>query len=178
MSDMSSDRKPKKGLFRRKKQTPLTPPATNIASRTGDETAVPEASESPDRQRTKSRYQAAAKELEDAVRRDSSWERFEFPELCGELEDFDKSQFQDKINKSLESRERRAKDQKAWDKSMHMLECAFTALSPFAKNFLTIAKDSQSVLLLFITIFSSNYIDFYYESIRINLWRTACVDYS
>jgi hypothetical protein len=113
MSNMNNDRKPKKGLFRRKKQTPLAPPSTNIASRTGDEAPVPEVSESPDRQRTKARYQAAAKELEDAIRRDSSWEHFEFPELQGELENFDKSQFQDKINKSLESRERQAKDQKA-----------------------------------------------------------------
>ena len=153
MSSMNSGQKPRTGLFRRKKETPITQPTTNTTSGVGDDTDGPEISESPDRQRTKARYQAAAKELENALKRDSSWGQFEFPELRGELEDFDKSQFQDRINKSLESREHKAKDQKAWRKASHMLECAFTALSPFAKNFLTIAKDSQSVLLLFIAIF-------------------------
>lgn len=173
---MNSGQKLRMDLFRRKKETPIRQPTTNTAAGVGDDTPVLEVSESPDRQRTRVRYQAAAKELEDALKRDSSWGHFEFPELRGELEDFDKSQFQDKINKSLQSREHKAKDQKACGKASHMLECAFTALSPFAKNFLTIAKDSQSVLLLFIAITILIFVDFDYESVRINFWRTASVD--
>ena len=37
------------------------------------------------------------------------------------------------------------KDTTGWEKCKHAVWCAFTAFSPFAKHFLTIAKEGQAV---------------------------------
>ena len=105
------------------------------------------ATESADRQRTKARYREAAKLLEEAVKgRESQWGKFEFPELVGELEDFDVSEFKDNINSILEKRKGDVQDDTAWRKCEHAIQCFFTAFSPFAKNFLSIAKGAQAVI--------------------------------
>jgi hypothetical protein len=147
MSGNYSSREPSTGLFRRKQRATTAEPPTGSATTRSHDNAVSGFVESPDRQRTKARYETAAKELEDAVKgRENIWGSFEFPELRGELEGFDKSQFQEKINKALETREHKAKDRRAWGKCRHVLQSAFVGFSPFAKTFLTIAKEGQSVL--------------------------------
>lgn len=114
-------------LFRRKDQTPSTseaPQSSQIAT------------ESADRQRTKARYREAAKLLEEAVKgRESQWGKFKFPELVGELEDFDISEFKDNINSILEKRKGVVQDNTVWRKCEHAIQCFFTAFSPFAKYF-------------------------------------------
>jgi hypothetical protein len=99
-----------------------------------------------DRQRAKARYKEAATLLEQSVKSHQGHRGFfDFGELVGEPEDFDDSQFRNKINVVLASRETLIKDRKAWSKCRFTVECIFTALSPFAKNFLMIAKEGQSV---------------------------------
>ena len=98
-----------------------------------------------DRERTRERYKEASKLLQDAVKRHEKWEAFDFPELTGEPEGFNDSQFKNKINAVLQSRKQALKDLSGWKKCEHAIQCAFTAFSPFAKNFLTISKEAQQV---------------------------------
>ena len=99
-----------------------------------------------DTQRVIARYSEATRLLEHAVkRREGSC----FPELKGEPGSFDVS-FRHKINMILNAgKEKAAKRGPRW-KSRHVLQCIFTALSPFAKNFLLIAKDVQTVGISFL----------------------------
>jgi len=147
---MQSGQKPRKGLsslFKWKEQTPQTPP--NTASQSNQESPVSGISESSDRQRTKARYLDSIKALEEAVKgHENQWGSFDFPELRGELEEFHTSQLKDKVNEALEAREHQVKGRKAWRKFRHAAECCFTTFTPFAKNFLTIAKDGSSVMVV------------------------------
>jgi hypothetical protein len=153
---MGKAQKPRTGLaslFKPKKNASQTMPSS--ASPSQEEGAIALASESPDRQRAKARYVAAAQALEDAVKgREKRWGSFKFPALEGELENIDHSQFQDKINETLQTIERPVKDVKSWKKCTHVLESIFLALSPLARNTLTIAREAQSVFWTFV-IFSS-----------------------
>jgi hypothetical protein len=148
-STVQSGRKPRKGLsslFKRKEQTPQTPP--NTVSQSNQESPVSSIPESSDGHRTKARYLASIEALEEAVKgRENQWGSFDFPELRGELEDFHTSQLKDKINGVLEAQKHRVEDRKAWGKFRHAVECCFTTFTPFAMNFLTIAKDGSSVRL-------------------------------
>lgn len=102
-----------------------------------------------DRQRTNERYLEAVVLLRDAVKARqeySTFEELDFQELVGEPEKFNDSQFRDKINFAMESRKGAINDQSAWSKCKNTVECIFVALSPFAKNFLSIAQNAQSVL--------------------------------
>lgn len=148
-SSVQSARKPRKrfsSLFKRKEQTPQTP--SNTASQSDHEIPVSDIPESLDRQRTKARYLASIKALEEAVKgREHQWGSFDFPELRGELEDFHTSQLKEKVNEALEAREHRVKDRKAWGKFRQAAECCFTTFTPFAMNFLTIAKAGSSVMI-------------------------------
>ena len=157
-------------LFRFKDQTPpssapVSPPANPPPS------AIPE---SADRQRTKARYTEAAKLLEEVVKgRESQWGKFEFPELTGEPEDFNVSLFKDNINSILEKRRGAVKDDTAWGKCEHAIQCVFTAFSPFAKNFLGIAKEGQAVLSFSVSLIE---IDSGTESVWTHLWRPSSID--
>ena len=102
-----------------------------------------------DRQRTRARYLDAAKLLEEAVKAyEGRWGSFDFPELKGEPKDFDDSLFREKINTVMDARKNEVNDQTAWAKCRHAVQCAFTAFSPFAKHFLTIAKECQAVFAI------------------------------
>lgn len=99
-----------------------------------------------DRERTRERYEAAATLLEESLKhRQGHWGSFEFPELSGEPEKINDSQFRRKIELALESRRNSVKDRTGWSKGKDIVECIFTALSPLSKNFLTIAKEGQAV---------------------------------
>lgn len=102
-----------------------------------------------DSQRTKDRYLQAAEFLHQAVkglREEQHWESFKFPDLSGEPENFDDAHFRDRINLALDSRKTAIRDQTFWTKCKNTVECIFAASSPFAKNFLMIAKEAQSVM--------------------------------
>ena len=103
-------------------------------------------SETLDRERTKERFIKACKFLSEAVKgKESRWGVFDFPELAGEPENSSLTQFKNNINNSFRVRRRRVRDATAWEKCEHAIECFFTAFSPFAKAFLTVAKEGQSV---------------------------------
>lgn len=100
-----------------------------------------------DKQRVQIRYEEAANQLNEAIKiRKGSWGSFDFQELRGEPTGFEDAQFKNKINVVLISRETSIKDRHGWSKFTYAVECVFTAFSPFAKNFLTVAKDAQSVM--------------------------------
>jgi hypothetical protein len=137
-------------LFKTQKNNPPTTPHHISTQNDHDQNPVSDAVEkdSGDRRRAKARYKEAATLLEQSVKfRQGNWGSFDFQDLSGEPESLDDSQFRNKINLALATRETSIKDKSAWSKCRYTVECIFTALSPFAKNFLIIAKDGQSVLL-------------------------------
>ena len=121
-----------------------------ITSPQGDQSEIPQAAdEYNDRQQAQIRYKEAADRLKEAIKiRKGAWDFFDFEELSGEPEGFDDAQFKNKINAVFISRETSIKDRKGWSKFTYTVECVFTAFSPFAKNFLVIATNAQSVMLL------------------------------
>jgi hypothetical protein len=130
-----------KGLFKR---TPnASQPATPDPSISA--TPPPKTEIYGDRERTIERYREATKLLQEAVKGHEKRETFDFPELRGEPEDFNDSQFKDKIDGVLKTRKDDVKDSGMWKKCEHAVQCAFTAFSPFAKNFLTIATQGAAV---------------------------------
>jgi hypothetical protein len=101
---------------------------------------------SKDRQRTVRRYIEATKLFDDVVKKQKGrWKVFDFPELSGEPDGVNDTVFKDKLNLAMEAKRNAISDQTAWEKCKHTVQCCFTALSPFAKNFLLIAKDGSSV---------------------------------
>ena len=90
---------------------------------------------------------SATKLLEGTVKAfEDHWGSFDFPELRGEPENFDDSLFREKINVVMDARRNEVKDQSAWAKCRDAVQYVFTAFSPFAKHFLTIAKEGQAVI--------------------------------
>ena len=98
-----------------------------------------------DRERSRERYREASQLLHDAVKGKDKWGAFDFPDLKGEPEGFCDSEFKNKINAVLQSRKESMQGLSGWKKCEHAVQCAFTAFSPFAKNFLTIAKEALQV---------------------------------
>jgi len=143
--EMDSARKPRKrdrisGLFKRGKNTAqnsdqTTPPGTDA------EPPVP----FDDNQRTKIRYEEATKLVHKAIKGGGKWGAFDFPELKGEPAEFNDSQFREKLDRAMEAQEKTIKDKKGWAKCRDVVQLVFEACSPFAKNFLTIAINVQSV---------------------------------
>ena len=123
-------------------------PTQPAAIQAGDSLAcrpLPSDAKTGDRERTRVKYFDSAKQLENAIKSNKDkWGSFDFPELKGEPEDFDDSLFRDKMYGIIDARKKDV-DQAVWAKCMHAVQCAFTAFSPFAKNFLSIAKDVQAV---------------------------------
>jgi hypothetical protein len=98
-----------------------------------------------DKARTRERYIKAVSLLEDALKdRTDKWGNFEIPKLRGELENVNASEFKGKMEAlcQLYSQKR---DRNALEQCAHVIECCFTAFRPFAKNFLSIAKEAAQV---------------------------------
>ena len=100
-----------------------------------------------DRQRAIERYVEAAQLLKQVIGESEAyqWGSFDLPNLSNKPEDFNDSQFQEQINEVLMARRTIVADQKTWGKCREAILSIFTALSPFAKNFLTVATNAQSV---------------------------------
>jgi hypothetical protein len=105
-----------------------------------------------DRQETTQRFLKASKLLGEALDkcRIDGMGKIDFPELSGEPDQFD-LRFREKINNFLESRREAAKDKSAFAKAGDIINGLYTAVSPFAKNFLSVAIQGQSV---FVDIFA------------------------
>ena len=152
------------------KRSPPTTSHCGVESKTSQEAG---GNDYNDRQRAQIKYVEAATQLKTAIRiRKGSWDsfNFDFEELSGEPEGFDDSQFKNKINEVCKSRETSIKDRKGWSKFAYAIECVFTAFSPFAKNFLIIANNAQSVLPLIPVCHSNLRADTCVEPVRFNLW--------
>ena len=134
-----------RSLFRRRDQAHQAPkPQTSLLT---SDPARPPTTNTGETQRTRAKYVEAATLLGETIKMyDGPWGSFEFPELNGEPEDFDDSLFRDKLNAVMDARESVVADRSAWARCKHTVQCAFTAFSPFAKHFLLIAKEGQSVL--------------------------------
>jgi hypothetical protein len=91
-------------------------------------------------------YESAKRKLKEAlkIRRDD-WESFEFSELDSLSEQRDTSVLQGKIDKILALRKQSIKDPKGWSKCKAIMENAFLAFSPFAKNVLGVAVNASAV---------------------------------
>lgn len=153
---MKSDGKPPKRdrlkallEWKRKEKTSPTPPQIPTTEASTGSTAIsapPVQDRSGDSRRATTRYLEAAKALEEVVNGcKSQWGSFDFPELKGEPINPTDLQFKHKIDTVLEAQKSALKDQTAWEKCKHTIQCVFSALSPFAKNFLAIATHIQSV---------------------------------
>jgi hypothetical protein len=106
-------------------------------------------SDSHDQEETKQRFVKASQSLEEALRVWKSWKYAEsgvteFPELAGEPERFD-DEFRKKLEKIMNTRKAALDDKSIWAKSGDTIVAIFTAFSPFAKNFLSVAIQAQSV---------------------------------
>jgi hypothetical protein len=129
-----------------------------------------------DRKETKERFVNAVTSLQQSVElwRDDGEGHLDFPELAGEPETFD-FQFREKLNLILDSRKESIKDKSALSKCGDTIVGIFSALSPFAQNFLKIAKEGQSVNLL--KLFLSN-LDTDSQPLWIALWGSSSLDIS
>jgi hypothetical protein len=124
-------------------QLPPQPDAVIEAERETD----PSSSPAGDGKRTLMRYVAAVGELRAALKlRRPGWESFEFPEFDAIPESEETlALLQEAIEGKLNSCQELG-DRSIWRKGKMLAERLFVALSPFAKNFLTIAKEaSESV---------------------------------
>jgi hypothetical protein len=118
-----------------------------MESQTSHNTSVSSASPSTslDLGATK-RFVAAATSLQQSVKH---WQKDgadppDFPKLVGEPERFD-ARFEETLSQVLNSRKT---SKSGLSKCGDIMKGIFTALSPFAKNFLIVAQQGQSVPLL------------------------------
>ena len=102
---------------------------------------------SGDRQRTLMRYEMAVTALKSSLQFDRTGsETFLFYELENVPEDeWNLGLLHNTIEGWLTSRKDAATDRGLWKKAEKLAEQLFTAMCPFAKNFLAIAKDIQGV---------------------------------
>lgn len=142
---MDTPHKPRTSKFlkhlNRNRPAPEAPPAPNNPQPTVNIDA-----DLRDRKETKERFLKAAAALRQSVKvwQDDGSVPLDLPELAGEPETFD-SQLRTKLGLILDSRKESTKDKMSWSKCGEIMEGIFTALSPFAKTFLIIAKEGQSV---------------------------------
>ena len=142
-----------RSLVKRKKPKPSdsnpdSPQLESIQNTQKDTHNVDE--ECVDRQQVKARYVQAATFLQEAVRKHQSQGKcFDFPDLSGEMEEFNDQEFRDKLSMAMNGYKESIQNQIVWGKCGQAIQCVFTALSPFAKNFLLIAREGQAVIPLF-----------------------------
>lgn len=99
-----------------------------------------------DRERTKSRYEKAAKDLEKALKLcQKDWQPFELPKFDDILNNDALPDVRGAIENMLNAREQSMKNPDFWSKRKGTIKQIFSATSPFAKSFLQIAKQGSSV---------------------------------
>jgi hypothetical protein len=156
---MEGNQKPRKdsripALFRRKKPASTSPAQTSSSQ--SSQGSPTQSMESADTQKTRNRYNDAIKFLQDTIEAHGSerWRELRLYKFGGEMEDFHDSQLRDQIDEALKILNISIEDQSILGKCRHIILCMFTALSPLAKNFLTVAMTGSNVLF-FITLMTS-----------------------
>ena len=132
---------------------------------------------SGDRERTERRYKEAVEQLKKSVKLPrENWETFDIPDFKNLADVTDPiPQLQDDIKKTLDARKDAFKDQSFWSKSKRITEGIFTAISPFAKNFLFVAKEGSSVLP--VEDFFTDLVVVSVKSVWPFMWWTTPFDY-
>ena len=131
--------------FRRK--NPLPSGSTQATSSQNSQTPAAESAGSTDLQRTRYRYNYSVKFLQDTIEAygGERWRGIPLPKLGDETEGFNDSQLTEQIDETLKALDVSIEDQDALRKCGNIIQCMFTALSPLAKNLLTIASTASNV---------------------------------
>jgi len=99
-----------------------------------------------DSERTKLRYEKAVIQLKESLELGRTrWKEFTFPD--SHLVPKTISQMREELEKTLRLWKFSKENPDLWSKSKRMVAQAFTATSPFVKNFLTVAINAQQVAL-------------------------------
>jgi len=99
-----------------------------------------------DQERTRERYLKAMSLLEDALKgHNEKGGNFEIPKLEGELENVNSRELKEMLESLCQSYDQK-RSRNGLGKCAHAIECFFTAFAPFAKNFLSIAKEGAQVI--------------------------------
>jgi hypothetical protein len=99
-----------------------------------------------DRERTKSRYEKAAKDLEKSLKLcQRDWQPFDLPKFDDILNNDALPDMQEAVTNMLNVREQSMKNPDFWSKRKGTIKRIFSATSPFAKSFLQVAKQGSSV---------------------------------
>jgi hypothetical protein len=99
-----------------------------------------------DRERTKSRYEKAAKDLEKSLKLcQGDWQPLELPKFNDIVDSDALPDVQRAIANMFNAREHAMKNPDFWTKSKGIVKRIFSATSPFAKSFLQIARQGCSV---------------------------------
>jgi hypothetical protein len=124
-----------------------TSPAQTSSSQSSSQEPPVQSTESADTRKTRNRYNDAVRFLREAieVHGGEQWKALPLPELEDKPEDWHDSQLREQIDEAMKAVS--IKDQGAWEKCRHIMQCIFTALSPLAKNFLTIASTGSNVYI-------------------------------
>jgi hypothetical protein len=113
------------------------------------QTAIPETQLVPsgDRERTEKRYCEAVEQLHKSVKLPrKNWEAFEIPDFKNLADVINPiPQLQEDIKKTLDARAGSFKDPGFWSTSKRVAERIFTAITPFAINFLSVANEGSAV---------------------------------
>jgi len=131
-------------IFKRQRGGSSSMPNQHLASVNQDESesAIP----TSDKERMRERHLKAMSLLEDALKvGNEMWGNFEILKLEGELENVNLTEFKEKLEALCQSySQKRNCDRLA--QCVHVVERCFRVFSPFAKNFLSIAKEAAQVV--------------------------------
>jgi hypothetical protein len=101
-----------------------------------------------DTQRTKERYIEAIEKLQKAVnkqKRGGPWNSGEFDSITGEPASFNDLDFRMKLDRVLAIKKSKNGDDILWERGKSIVRYLYHTLAPFAKCFLTIAKEGAAV---------------------------------
>lgn len=135
-------------MFEARSQGPTRGPTTSEAPTNPQRHFVVPSDPFGDRKATEERYKTAAKQLEGALKcRRANWKAFDIPTVSLDITTNDPvPQLREQIQSVLEARKALMENRDFWAKGKSIVERAFTAMSPFAKNFLVIAQHGSNVL--------------------------------
>jgi hypothetical protein len=129
---------------------------------------------SGDRETTEKRYREAVEQLKKSVKLPrKNWEAFDIPDfknLCDVNNPI--PQLQEDIKKTLDAKKEAFNDPSFWSKSKRVTETIFTAITPFAKNVLLVAKEGSNVFPVAKKL-CTDLVDCRFKSIRLVMWWIA-----
>lgn len=103
---------------------------------------------SRDRQQSMDRYAHAETTLRKALQRGQNrWKSVEIPSFGMNEERLDEMQLLDRVNTILDTQRSAGVAKSYWEQCKRVIQSIFTATSPFATTFLTMARNGSSVNL-------------------------------